>query len=79
MGLLDFAQEKSKEIGNEILSGDVSINPYVKDGDNACDYCPYLSACQFDNVYNKYRYLGTINDDEFWEKVMAGKEGYGNE
>ena len=46
-----------KQIGKEILSGKIDINPYKLNNNTGCDYCEYKSICNFnpnlkDNTYN---------------------------
>jgi len=43
-----YAAYKVKEIGEQIKSGEININPY-SDGDRtSCDYCSYRSICQYE-------------------------------
>lgn len=54
--LLDFVQDKVKEISSGIINGDFPILPYKKNrNDDACRYCDYKSICMFD----------TTNDDMY--------------
>jgi len=58
-------------MGGEILNGEVSIQPYKKKNVTACEYCRYLSICQFDTRIsgNRYRLLRDLKDDEVWELI----------
>ncbi|MDF2524378.1 MAG: ATP-dependent nuclease subunit, partial [Clostridiales bacterium] len=62
-----------KRLGEEILGGDVSINPYKKKRVTSCMYCNYASICQFDSKLseNNYRILPERKDDEVWELIMG--------
>jgi ATP-dependent helicase/nuclease subunit B len=57
--LRDHVRTIIKKIGLAILKGDVSISPCKIEAKKACDYCDYLSVCQFDPSFegNKYRLL----------------------
>ncbi|WHH57447.1 helicase-exonuclease AddAB subunit AddB [Petroclostridium sp. X23] len=60
------------QMGEELLKGNVSIQPYKKNKVSSCTYCNYASICQFDPVMrdNKYRVLQDIKDEEVW-KLMG--------
>ncbi len=62
-----------KQIGNEILSGDIRIKPYykVKQGQTPCEYCKYKSICNFNTgVYKKeYNYIGNQNKETIFEEI----------
>ena len=44
----DYVNHKIRELGSEILSGDIALNPYKQTKGNACTYCSYRSICGFD-------------------------------
>ena len=60
-----------KEIGNEILSGNIKNEPLLKKNSLfACDFCPYHSACQFDTTLgNKVRRVNELTDDDVIELI----------
>lgn len=70
-----------KEIGKEMLKGNISIKPYykLKDKTSPCKYCDYKSICQFNKCgcKNEYRYI--IYEDKqivlenIKEEVLGGK------
>lgn len=41
-------REKTKELGEGILSGETATEPYRFGTDTGCDYCPYHAVCGFD-------------------------------
>lgn len=45
----DYANEKIKSIGRQMLEGCISVNPYEKGTEDACTYCAYRKVCGFDN------------------------------
>ena len=61
-----FADEKTKKVGAEILSGDVSVSPYEMNGRTGCDYCPYKGICGFDEKIPGYGYrkLGKLDKED---------------
>lgn len=58
--LIDLVNEKAIFAGNTILNGDFSINPkFIKDKNQSCDYCPYVSVC-----YRRLKDYVYIKDEE---------------
>ena len=46
--LSNYVNHKLREIGQEILDGNIALNPYERGEETACDYCPYSRVCGFD-------------------------------
>ena len=44
----EMASDKAKTLAEEILRGEMSVNPYTYKAENACQYCAYKSVCKFD-------------------------------
>jgi ATP-dependent helicase/nuclease subunit B len=63
----------------EMLSGNISITPYKKDKNSACEYCSFKSICQFDSsiTENKYKYLNEKSKEEVWELMREEVEKEG--
>ncbi|MDK2800200.1 MAG: ATP-dependent helicase/nuclease subunit [Clostridiales bacterium] len=59
------------QLGEEMLKGDVSINPYKKKKFTSCTYCNYASVCQFDPSMkdNKFRIMDDMKDEEVWKLI----------
>lgn len=68
-----------ENIGNKILSGDVSINPYERKGRTGCDYCPYISICGFDRKIPGYEYrrLDQLSTKDVWSRLEKEAAEYG--
>lgn len=68
-------------LSQEMLKGDVSINPYKKKGFTSCAYCSYSSICQFDTSFrdNKYRVIEDRKDEEVWDLIKANVKTGGEE
>ena len=45
----DYVNHKVKEIGREILDGNIALNPYERGTSEACTYCAYRKVCGFDS------------------------------
>ncbi len=69
--LEDFATKKMIEIGNEIVDGNVAIEPYKLDGNTPCQYCEYKGICGFDEKIPGYQYrkLQKFEQDEVIAKM----------
>lgn len=60
-----------KEIGIEILKGNVKIEPCKTKQHTACDFCEFKSICQFDTSIrnNKHRILLDLKDEDVITKI----------
>ena len=69
--MMCYVNEKAKGIGQEILNGNTEVNPFEKQKENACEYCPYRSVCGFDEKIPGYTYrrLHSYSEDEIWKKI----------
>ena len=77
--LMEFTEQKLKNIRDEIMDGTIAVNPYRKldsSGETACQYCPYKSICRFDTKIqgNEYRVLEKLSNDDVMERVRE-KDG----
>jgi ATP-dependent helicase/nuclease subunit B len=69
-----YVNEKVKEIGKEILAGEISLNPYEMQSaqaPGACDFCPYQKTCGFDPSLpgQKSRELPDMSRDEAMQRI----------
>ncbi|WP_105615083.1 helicase-exonuclease AddAB subunit AddB [Vallitalea okinawensis] len=73
--LQNYVRKKTKSLGQDILSGKVSIEPYKRSTETGCDYCQYSSICQFDLKFkeNEYNYIEDIKKD-FWDLIQKELE-----
>ncbi len=55
--LESFVQEKTKQLGTEIMEGKMAVNPYGTAQKTACDYCAYQGICGFSPKESSYRKL----------------------
>lgn len=64
-----------KEISEEILSGNINLNPYynTKTKKAPCEYCEYKSICQFKagSYGNNYNYIGKKEKQEILEEIKS--------
>jgi ATP-dependent helicase/nuclease subunit B len=72
MQLLErYVQRTLGKLVEDIVSGDVSPNPYTRGDHGACTWCPYGSICHKEEVAGRRNYK-TMSAQRFWEEV--GKE-----
>lgn len=69
--LREFVRGTIVNICEEILEGNISINPYKNNKKTPCEYCLYSAICQFDTSMrgNCYRFIKDISDQEFWDAI----------
>ena len=60
-----------KQIGNEIMKGNVKNEPLIRKGvKSPCEYCDYYKTCRFDkNLGNKIRRVNELKDEEVINKI----------
>lgn len=77
--LRKYVNEKMVSLCEEMLSGEIKLEP-TKNKDNAfCTYCDYSSICQFDTGIenNKYKIILKKKDEKAWsliKEVVEEKE-----
>jgi len=74
-----FVKHKIKELGKQILAGDMKVNPYELGDKSACTYCQYTGICGFDHKIIGYerRTLDAISKEDAlaeMEKELVFKE-----
>ena len=67
----EYAKKQVREVGEEILDGNIQLRPYALSGRTGCDYCPYHSVCGFDERMDghEYRSLEKLGNDKALEKM----------
>jgi len=67
----DYVKKQLITYGNEILEGNISIEPYKEEKRTACDYCDYKGVCGFDSSFagNKYRKIKKTDKKELWNQI----------
>ncbi|KUO65081.1 MAG: helicase-exonuclease AddAB subunit AddB [Gracilibacter sp. BRH_c7a] len=74
--LHNYVRKLLKDLGEEIMQGNVAIKPYKKKGITSCTYCNYSAVCQFDPALkeNNYQSLRDQKDEDIW-KLIAENGG----
>jgi ATP-dependent helicase/nuclease subunit B len=77
--LAKHVERSLEQLGNELSSGDIGANPYIKgfssNAQTSCDYCEYSAICGVtkSNTSNKRR-LYALKDNDAWSMIMANDE-----
>lgn len=78
-----FVSRKIKQAGQQILQGNIALNPYEQGNKSACDFCAYKKVCGFDRKIDGFsmRELENLKDDEallrIRKEVTDGDEIHG--
>ena len=85
--LREYVRESIVALCDEMLKGNIKINPAKNAKYKACEYCSYASVCQFDTSMkdNKYNLVLKKKDEDIWElmknkikKAVEGEDESGN-
>ena len=66
--MMKFVEDKLKETGKKILSGNISVDPFKTKNNDACKYCVYGEICRLDKKLNVER-KQNIDDNEILESM----------
>lgn len=70
--LQNYMEKIIKQISEEILNGNIGIEPYYRTRDKKthCEYCSYKAICQFNQTTkNNYNYIPNVNKEKVLEKI----------
>lgn len=74
--LRNYVHTIYEKAGNEIISGETTINPYKFKDRVPCTYCSFKTVCMFDGALeeNQYRLLQPKSSEDVLS-IIKGKEG----
>jgi len=69
--LSDYTTKENIKKANEIIEGNIEINPYIRGTNTGCDYCPYKSICGFSSDLSKkgFRRLANLEEKLIWQNI----------
>lgn len=75
-----YVNKKVKQIGREILDGQIGVHPYDSGSREACTFCAYQGVCGFDPAILGYqkRKIGSMTGDEAMAKIHREVSADGN-
>lgn len=76
--MIEYANQKIKHMGEEILAGDIRINPYTEGEFTSCSYCNYRTICmqERNGKQQEFRELEKLKEAEIYARMKdaIGKE-----
>lgn len=74
--LMKYVHMKTEIFGEEIVSGEIKKNPYIKESISPCSYCEYKSVCKFDLQLpgSEYRRFEKQKPEDVWNKITEYAE-----
>lgn len=69
--LMQYTEEKMKKMGEEILKGNISVDPLDDDDQNICGFCPYGGVCIQEQKDGKVcrRETKKLKDEEIYARM----------
>ena len=59
-----------KQMGDEILNGNIKNEPIKKKNKSACEFCDYKLICRFDKeLGNKFKIINDLKNDQVFEQL----------
>ena len=72
--LIEYVRQQIAELADRIISGDVSITPYLIGRETPCQRCDLHRVCRIDRTINTYRLLSPLARQEAID-LIRGREG----
>lgn len=68
-----------EQAGLQMITGDISLNPYEYKNKRACTFCSFKSVCQFDPILpeNNFKQLQEMKDDDILEAMQQHEQKEG--
>lgn len=72
-----YTQEKSRELGRRILSGETEARPVLYGTEDACEWCPFRAVCGFDERIPgcTRRRFKKLQEDDIYKKMKEELSG----
>jgi ATP-dependent helicase/nuclease subunit B len=67
--LLQLVQRRLGELADQVISGDISVAPYMIGRQTPCPHCDFRSVCRFEPGVNSYRMLNAMKREEVLKEV----------
>lgn len=64
LSLGKFVEQKMTDLGNSLMRGDVSIEPYEYNGTMPCDYCKFRNVCAYENGVDPVKKIKKVSLEE---------------
>jgi ATP-dependent helicase/nuclease subunit B len=73
-----YVERQLHEIEREVRRGNIDADPVCRsEEDSQCRFCPWASACHFEDGRDRdrLRYIRPVDEEQFWQQVDAAAEG----
>ncbi len=72
----EFVREKMIDIGEDMIRGNITMNPEKGERNSPCNYCDYKSICRFEAGIggNAYRIGSQLDKEEAKSRILASDE-----
>ncbi|WP_238918130.1 helicase-exonuclease AddAB subunit AddB [Clostridium sp. YIM B02555] len=79
--LREYVNKKMVELCEEMLSGEIKIQPTKRANKTHCEYCDFSSICQFDTTIkdNKYNVITKKATNDIWKNIKKDINGLSEE
>ena len=76
--LREYVNDKMISLCEEMLSGEIKIEPVKHSNRTQCEYCDFSSICQFDTGIkdNKYKTIINKSQSEIWDNIRKEVESH---
>lgn len=75
--LLRLAKTKIAELADQILAGQIDVQPFKLGTTSACATCDYSSVCRFQPGLNKYHFITHLSREDVLKQITTGDEDAG--
>jgi ATP-dependent helicase/nuclease subunit B len=75
VALLEHVRRRLGELGDQIFSGTISVEPYRLNRLTPCPHCDFRAVCRFDPSINVYHTIPAMKREEIVSRLMEGKDG----
>ncbi len=69
--VFDYIEVLAKQMGKELLSGDISVNPLDTSTTDACKYCDYKAVCGIED--KPHNVTEKLNNNEVLRRMRGGE------
>ena len=75
--MMEYADQKAAEIRQQIVRGEVAVQPYRQGQNHGCEHCIYQQICGFDPQLDGYEYLDRkkLTREEAFAKMQSAVSG----
>jgi len=72
----EFVREKMIDIGEDMIQGNIAMNPEKGEHNSPCNFCDYKSICRFEAGIggNAYRIGSQLDKEEAKHRILASNE-----